>query len=191
VILSDLPTNHFAVILADPPWTFRTYSAKGQKKSPQRHYPCMTMDEIKALPVGAVAAKDCALFLWATWPTIFRAQSVIEAWGFKYSGLGWEWLKQNPVTGKYSFGGGYGTRKNVEPCLLARRGSPKLLSRSVRDFIIAPRREHSRKPDEQYERIEKMYAGPFLELFARQERPGWTARGDEVGKFTSEIARAA
>lgn len=173
----------YGVILADPPWLFRTFSAKGEGKSPQRHYRCMSIDDIKALPVPGIAADDCALFLWATWPTIFQAESVINAWGFRYSGLAWEWIKQNPVTGKYSFGGGYGTRKNLEPCLLARRGSPKVKSRSIRDFIIAPRREHSRKPDEQYERIEAMYDGPYLEMFARQSWRGWDQWGDEVEKY--------
>lgn len=179
----DLPAGPFSVILADPPWTFRTYSAKGEGKSPSRHYSCMTMDDICAMPVRDVVAKDAALFLWCTWPTIFEARRVIEAWGFKYSGLAWEWLKYNSKTGKYAFGGGYGTRKNLEPCLLARRGKPALKDRSVRDFIIAPRREHSRKPDEQYERIHRMYDGPSLELFARQAGPGWTAWGNQIDKF--------
>lgn len=163
----------YSVILADPAWTFKSYSDKGLGKSAQRHYDCMSIDEICALPVAGLAAPDCALFLWCTWPLIFKAERVINAWGFKYSGLAWEWIKQNPETGKYSFGGGYGTRKNLEPCLLARRGSPKILSRSERDFIIAPRREHSRKPDEQYERIQRMYDGAYCELFARQRRVGW------------------
>lgn len=115
---------------------------------------------------------------------IFHAERVINAWGFKYSGLAWEWIKRNPATGKYAFGAGYGTRKNVEPCLLARRGAPKLKDRSVRDFMFAPRREHSRKPDDQYGRIESMYDGPYIEMFARQRRVGWDAAGDQTNKFT-------
>ena len=105
---------------------------------------------------------------------------MIEAWGFDYSGLAWEWLKFNPMSGKYAFGTGYGTRKNCEHCLLARRGSPRLLHRGIRDFILAPRREHSRKPDEQYGRIEAMFAGPYVELFARRQWPGWAAWGVEL-----------
>jgi N6-adenosine-specific RNA methylase IME4 len=178
----------YGVILADPPWTFKTYSQKGQGKSPQKHYDCMSIDDICALPVRDITADDCALFLWCTWPCIFQAQKVIEAWGFKYSGLAWEWIKYNEKTGKYSFGGGYGTRKNLEPCLLARRGKPQLQSRSVRDFIMSPRREHSRKPDEQYTRIETMYAGPYMELFARQKWRGWDAWGNQVDKFETDIA---
>ncbi len=175
----------YGVILADPPWRFQTYSAKGLGKSPEQHYPTMTMAEIRALPVGDWAANDCALFMWATWPTIFDAQGVIESWGFKYSGLAWEWIKFNPDTGKYAFGCGYGTRKNVEPCLLARKGSPKLRDRSVRDFMMSPRREHSRKPDEQYDRIMSMYDGPYLEMFARHRRAGWDQWGNEPDRFAA------
>lgn len=175
--------KQYTVILADPAWTFATYSAKGKAKSPEQHYGCMTLPEICALPVRDWAAQDCALFMWATWPTIFQAQRVLEAWGFTYSGLAWEWIKRNPDTGKYAFGCGYGTRKNLEPCLLARRGKPKLLNHSVRDFMYARRREHSRKPDEQYARIESMYAGPYLEMFARQAWPGWDQWGNQVQKF--------
>lgn len=178
-----MPEGKFRVILADPPWFFKARSAKGYGKSAQRHYACMKTGEIAALPVGPLADKDCALFLWATWPMIFDAQVVINAWGFKYSGLAWEWIKKNPETGKYSFGGGYGTRKNLEPCLLARKGSPQILRRDVRDFLYAPRREHSRKPDEVYDRIESMYHGPYIELFSRSDKKGWTSWGNEAGKF--------
>jgi len=177
----------YSVILADPPWKFKTFSKKGLGKSPERHYPTMTIERLEALPVGDWAAKDCALFLWCTWPMLLHPTQpvfrVLKAWGFTPSGLAWEWIKFNPVTGKYSFGGGYGTRKNLEPCILARKGAPHILNRSQRDFIIAPRREHSRKPDEQYPRIEVMYKGPRIELFARQRRKGWDAFGNQINKF--------
>jgi N6-adenosine-specific RNA methylase IME4 len=136
--------------------------------------------EIAALPVAEIMAPNSVLFLWTTFPLIFEAKTVIEAWGFEHSGLAWIWLKFNSGTGKYAFGTGYGTRKNCEPCLLARRGSPRLLNRRTRDFIVAPRREHSRKPDEQYGLIESLFPGPYLELYARQQWPGWTAWGDEI-----------
>ena len=181
--LLDLPRGHFQVILADPPFSFATWSVRGQKKSPQQHYSYLGVDEIAALPVEQLAALDAALFLWVPYPAIFMARDIIKAWGFRYSGLAWVWIKFNPATGKYAFGTGYGTRKNCEQCLLARRGSPNLKRRSVRDLILAPRREHSRKPDEQYANIEAMYDGPYLELFARQARTGWTSWGDEVGMF--------
>lgn len=173
----------YGVILADPPWLFKTYSPKGEGKSAQRHYQCMKTSDICELPIREYADENCALFIWATWPMIFDAKAVIDSWGFKYSGLAWEWIKQNPKTGKFSFGGGYGTRKNLEPCLLARRGSPVIKRRDVRDFLFSPRREHSRKPDETYTRIESMYDGPYLELFARQQKDGWDTWGNETEKF--------
>lgn len=181
--LAALRRKRYRVILADPPWRFRTWSERGEGKSAQRHYACMDLGALCSLPVERVAADDSALFLWTTWPMIFQAERVIEAWGFRYSGLAWEWIKRNPETNKFSFGGGYGTRKNLEPCLLGRRGKPKLLTRSERDFIVAPRREHSRKPDEQYAKIERMFDGPYLELFARQRRANWESWGDETEKF--------
>jgi N6-adenosine-specific RNA methylase IME4 len=183
-LFEPLPEGQFSVVLADPPWLFKTRSAKGEGKSAQRHYDCLSIADICTLPVADVAAKDCALFMWCTWPTIFHAERVANAWGFKYSGLAWEWIKRNPRTGKYAFGGGYGTRKNLEPCLLFRRGAPRVMSRSERDFMYGPRREHSRKPDEQYERIERMYpGGAKLELFCREARPGYTAWGNQTDKF--------
>lgn len=172
------------VILADPPWHFATHSAAGQRKSASQHYNTMSINDICGLPVADMAADDAALFMWVAWPHIFEAKRVIEAWGFTFSGLAWEWIKYNDATEKFAFGTGYGTRKNVEPCLLARRGSPQLKDRSCRDFIFSPRREHSRKPDVQYERIERMYRGPYLEMFARQKWPGWNVWGNETAKFS-------
>jgi N6-adenosine-specific RNA methylase IME4 len=180
---ASLAGRKFGVISADPAWLFKVYSAKGEGKSPQRHYPCMTLPDICALPVRHLAARDCALFLWITWPKIFDAERVIRSWGFNYSGLAWEWAKFNFSTQKFAFGGGYGTRKNLEPCLLATRGNPERLDASVRDILFARRREHSRKPDEHYARCERMFAGPYLELFARTRRPGWSVWGNEVDKF--------
>jgi N6-adenosine-specific RNA methylase IME4 len=182
--MARLKLGQYRVILADWPANFDTYSKKGAAKSPQRHYPTMSLAEVCALPIGALAAPDCALFFWATWPRIFDAQVIMRRWGFKYSGLAWEWFKYNFDTEKFAFGPGYGTRKNLEPCLLAKRGSPQLLSRSERDFIFAKRREHSRKPEEQYAPIERMYAGPRIEVFARQRRPGWDAWGNQLDKFS-------
>lgn len=181
----DLPTieGGFSVVLADPAHKFKVWGKNGHGKSAERHYPTMKLEEICALPVRDVVAKDAALFLWMTWPKIFDAQAIMKAWGFRYSGLAWEWIKYDEDTDKYSFGGGYGTRKNLEPCLLGRRGNPKIKAKTVRDFIFAKRREHSRKPNEQFERIELMFDGPYLELFSRERREGWTGWGTEVDRF--------
>lgn len=200
------PAGGFRVISADPPWSFENYSEKGEAKNPNQHYDCMTMEEICLLPVAELAAPDCAVLPWVTWPLMPWWNVVLKAWGFEFKGLAWEWIKFNPETGKYAFGPGYGSRKNLEPCLLAARGSPSLAkplsffgvtddranSHSVRDFIEAmpldciraPRREHSRKPDEHFTRVETMFDGPYVELFAREPRKNWTVWGNEVNKFS-------
>lgn len=174
------PNGGYQVIYADPAWYFETRSLKGQSKGALRHYPCMKSDLIASLPVAALAAKDCMLYMWCTWPCIFQADEVLQGWGFKYSGLGWEWIKKNPETKKYAFNGGYGTRKNLEPCIMATIGRPKVKTRSERDFLYAPQGKHSEKPIEALEKIERLSDGPYIELFARQRREGWDAWGDEV-----------
>ena len=172
--------QHYGVILADPPWTFATYSRKGKGRSAEAHYDCMSLADIKSLPVGDWAAPDCALFLWITDPSLPQALEVIEAWGFVYKTVAFTWAKTTKDGAGFPIGCGYWTRANPEQCLLATRGRPQRLSRSVPQLIVAPRREHSRKPDEVYERIEALVPGPYLELFARAPREGWHSWGDEV-----------
>ncbi len=175
----ELERGAYGAIAVDPAWTFRTWSERGRGRSPK--YSTMSIDEIATLPVGELATLDCTLFLWATWPTMPAAFRVIEAWGFKYKTCAFVWLKADPdrCPVKPSMGLGYWTRANTEVCLLATRGTPKRLNADVQQAIISPRREHSRKPTEAYRRIERLVAGPHLELFARTTRPGWTVYGDD------------
>jgi N6-adenosine-specific RNA methylase IME4 len=179
----NLPQRHFRAVLADPPLAFATRSPKGEGRAPQHHYGCMTFGELATLPVASIAAPDCFLFLWIPLRSVYVVAPLMEAWGFEFSGSAFVWAKQNPSGVGWAMGGGYGTRKNAEVCWLGRRGKPKRLACDVRELIIAPRREHSRKPDDQYQRIERLCGGPYVELFARQTRPGWTSWGNEVGKF--------
>lgn len=209
------PAGGFKTMLIDFPWEFEHWSAKGQGKAPQRHYDCMSIEEICSAPIHALMADDCAVFMWMTWPLMMQWPTVINALGLEYGGLAYEWLKFNPKTGKYAFGGGYGTRKNLEPCVLCMKGDPQLRQpiasdmlgdavipagvRSVRDFIEAmpldairaPRRLHSQKPDEQYERIETLFDGPYVELFSRADRPGWTSWGNQTGLLNAKPASTA
>jgi len=192
----DIPREQHKVILADPNWQFKTYSKKGEGKSASRHYNCDPTELIMEHPVKElIHPEGSVLFLWCTWPKIFHAERVINAWGFNYSGLAWEWIKKNPATEKYAFGGGYITRKNLEPCLVATskkfKTGKERKNRSTRDFLYAPRREHSQKPIEQYERIENLFGGPYLELFARYSRPGWDSMGDEIDQYTKEDFKQA
>lgn len=190
-----LPTieGGFRTILADPPWSFKAWSGKGTLRAAKNHYSTMSMKEICALPVGDVAADDCALFLWCCWPSLPDALEVVSSWGFKYKTCAFSWMKADPYRlfsdDATPFAGlGYWTRANTEPCLLATKGKPKRLRADVRQGIISPRREHSRKPDCVHERIERLVGGPRLELFARRSRPGWTVWGNEVAKFDARAS---
>lgn len=185
--MSDLPSEKFGAVLADPPWQFITYSKKGRGRSADNHYDVMTWPEIGALPVIDIAADDCVLFLWTTDPMLARAMELIGVWGFTYKTVGFTWVKRNRVAPGWFTGMGYWTRANPEMCLLATRGNPKRrpTGTNVPQLIEAPRREHSRKPDDIYPRIERLVTGPYLELFARTNRLGWTSWGDEVEKFST------
>ena len=186
----------YRAILADPPWRFSTYSDKGKGRSAEAHYDCMTLADIKAMPVADWAAKDAVLFLWATDPLLPRALEVIAAWGFTYKTVAFYWAKLNKgrgglVLGQRDFftGMGFWTRANPEPCLLATKGRPQRRATDVAKLMIAPRREHSRKPDETHERIERLVDGPYLELFARASRPGWDRLGDQPELFDAGSVR--
>lgn len=188
----NLPVGPFGCIYADPPWSFRTYS--GESCVPTRAadpYATMTLDEMRALPVGDVAAPDCLLVMWVVSSHIPQAIELAEAWGFTYRSLGPVWFKQRHPDQAELFaddpicdlGMGYWFRQQTEIALVFGRGSPKRLNADVRQAIFAPRREHSRKPDDVRHRIERLVAGPYLEMFARQAPAGWVAWGNEAAKF--------
>ena len=183
----DLPAGPFSIIYADPPWRFMTWSkdGSGQKKSPDVHYPTMTTEDVKLLPVPGSAAKDALLILWAYDPMLPQAYEVAAAWGFKPVTVFKYWNKIT-ASGKPCFGLGYHTRSGgTEQCLLFKRGKGlKVLNHSIRRTFTAPVREHSRKPDEVREDIVKIYGDvPRLEMFSRTTTPGWTVWGNEKEKF--------
>lgn len=181
----------YEVILADPPWLFQLRSEDGEEKSPQAHYDCMPTEEIAALPVGHLASRDCLLFMWATWPMLPDALQVMRAWGFAYR-TGGAWLKKTRH-GKNHMGTGYILRSATEPFLIGVIGNPRMsgAQRAIRNVIEAAVREHSRKPDEQYEILERLFPRAWrCELFARSMRPGWDSWGREVGKFSAARAGA-
>jgi N6-adenosine-specific RNA methylase IME4 len=188
---ADLPQGHFKAIYADPPWSFRVWGKDtGSGRSASAHYSTIATDDLARLPVADLAAPDCVLFMWACWPTLPDALALIDAWGFTYKTCGFDWMKaDNRQPDMFSgdasvqVGMGYWTRANSEPCLLATRGSPKRRDADVRMGIIEPRRQHSRKPDCVPARIERLVEGPYLELFARTMRPGWTVWGNQTDKF--------
>ena len=185
--LSPRP-NHYGVVYADPPWTFASYSRKGKGRSAEAYYDCMTIADIQALPVAEWAARDCVLLMWITDPMLQTGIEVIRSWGFTYKTVGFYWAKLNKsadpaIYNDASFftGLGFWTRANPELCLLATRGHPHRRRADVRKLIVSPRREHSRKPDEAYRRIEALCPGPYLELFARSSQPGWDSWPSDPG----------
>jgi len=195
---ADLPRNHFKAILADPPWAFNLWWGGRTNDTPAGvpsratvpHYQVMKEEELNSLPVSALAADDCVLFLWTCWPVLPWSLRTIEAWGFTYKTCGFCWVKahakqidmfRDDIEPHMTLG--YWTRSNSEVCLLATKGKPKRKSADVKQAIIEPRREHSRKPDDIHARIERLVEGPYLEMFARQRRQGWDAWGNETDKF--------
>ncbi|MEO0501184.1 MAG: MT-A70 family methyltransferase [Pseudomonadota bacterium] len=178
----DLGMFRYGCILADPPWQYELRSEKGEAKSPQAQYHCVSLGDIKALPVAHLAAPDCLLLMWATFPMLPQALKTMAAWGFTYKS-GASWAKQSSTGQAWSFGTGYIFRSASELLLAGTIGTPKYRSRSVRNLIVAPVRGHSRKPDDQYDMAASLSDGPYCELFARQTRPGWDVWGNETDKF--------
>lgn len=141
----------------------------------------MSMEDIKALPVVELADRDCALFLWVTFPMLREAWSVMEAWGFAFKTVAFVWIKLNRKADTLFTGMGYWTRANAEICLLATRGSPKRQAKNVHQVIVSHVEEHSKKPEEARRRIEALMGDvPRVELFARQKPEGWDVWGNEV-----------
>jgi len=197
---ADLPHRHYRAIVADPPWHFRARTALQvgnwtSRRDAEKHYAVMGADDIAALPVRELAHADAHLFLWTTGPCLRQAFEVIEAWGFRYSAVAFTWVKLKRSHSRTQLrvlpleecdlhiGLGLTTRKNAEFVLLARRGNAKRVAKDVREIILAPVREHSRKPDEMFDRVRRYCEGPYLELFSRESRLGWTGWGIESTKF--------
>jgi N6-adenosine-specific RNA methylase IME4 len=164
----------FPVILADPPWRYNSATADPSRQI-ENQYPTMSLDEIKALEVGKMAADDAVLFLWATSPLLIEALAVMAAWGFEY--------KSHLIWDKVKIGMGYWVRGRHELLLIGTRGTPPKPAPGDRapSILVSPRGKHSAKPVESYELIEDYYPElPKVELFSRAPRPGWTAWGNEV-----------
>lgn len=189
-----LVPHEYGVLYIDPPWAFRGYVSDGvPQRAGEQHYPTMTVEDMAALPVHRLAAPDCALFMWTISSHTPQAFWLARRWGFRYASKAFTWAKLNKNAiddGKrcddpsaYFIGMGHGTRRNTEDCYLFTRGAPRRLDAGVRELIVSPIREHSRKPDEAYHSIERLFAGPYCELFSRTDRAGWSSWGNEVGKF--------
>ena len=166
----DLPLGKYQVIYADPPWA---YDNTGLGGSAESHYPTMSTDELAQLDISSRAGDDAVLFLWVTSPFLPEGLELCRAWGFEYKTT-FIWIKDRSTYGKLGFYN-YGQHEFL---FVATRGSclpqPGTLEPSV---LFAPKRQHSEKPEAMYKLIERMYPGPYIELFARKTRPNWATWG--------------
>lgn len=184
-IIAALPTvdGGFQTVLADPPWRFHNRTGKVAPEHRRLdRYSTLSLDEICALPVADVVAKNAHLYLWVPNALLIEGLQVMEKWGFRYvSNI--IWAKRRKDGGPDGRGVGFYFRNVTEIILFGVRGSMRTLppARSQVNMIETRKREHSRKPDEQYPLIESCSPGPYLELFARSAHPGWVAWGDESG----------
>lgn len=192
----------FNILYVDPAWTYDDKALAGNRGASCK-YELMTEDDIARLPVRSIAADDCVLFLWATFPKMREALDVIEAWGFTYKTCAFTWVKPSgpfarlleyldsggwtdvrlfellrAVKTRWFIGMGRWSRSNAEVCLLATRGKPQRLDAGVNQIICAPRLLHSAKPPETRDRIVRLCGDvPRVELFARERVPGWVCLG--------------
>jgi N6-adenosine-specific RNA methylase IME4 len=194
----ELRRRYYGAIAIDPASRFKSYTAI-QSQNPQsprdneRHYRTMAFTALAALPIRDLAAPGgCHLFVWTSGPFLPQALKLIEAWRFKYSTRAFTWLKTRrgwdgraPLLELEDFPPGLGltVRHQTEIVLLARVGNCRRQRKDIRELILAPRRQHSRKPDEFYCRVEQYCSGPYADLFARERRLGWDVWGDEVDRF--------
>jgi N6-adenosine-specific RNA methylase IME4 len=192
----DLDTRRlgqFGTILADPPWQFmnRTGKMAPEHKRLSR-YSTMTHGEILDLPVATLALPQSHLYLWVPNALVLEGLEVMKRWGFTYK-TNLVWFKTRRDGGPDGRGVGFYFRNVTELVLFGTRGSLRTLAPGRRqvNIITSRKREHSRKPDELYDIIEQCSPGPYLELFARHDRPGWVQWGNEIDSPETEPMPAA
>jgi len=179
-MIAPLPQGPFSIIYADPPWSYRDRALAGRRGAGCK-YEVQSQDWICSLPVADIAARDCALFLWATMPKMDDALGVIRAWGFKYKTCAFTWVKRNKIADSWAWGMGRWTRANAELCLLATRGKPHRAFAGVHSVVDARIGRHSAKPPEVRDRIVRLMGDlPRVELFAREHCQGWISWGNEL-----------
>jgi N6-adenosine-specific RNA methylase IME4 len=170
------------ILVADPPWRFND-KLPGPGRGAEKHYNCMSLLEICQFPRVEPTIKQAdILFMWRVASMQEEAMVAIDMWGFELPQREFVWVKLTKDESLVRMGMGHVVRNAHEVCLIAKRKGCKLKvrDRSVPSVFYAPREEHSRKPDVFYEMVERLYEGPYVELFARRRRSGWDCRGEEA-----------
>ena len=165
---SDIPRAAYGLIYADPPWRYRDKANAGRRGASHK-YETPPLARLKAIDVGSLAARDCALAMWCTGPQLVNGINLVEAWGFRYKTVLFTWIKRTKSGIGLRWGMGHYTRANPEFVLLGVKGSPKRRSAKVHSVIETTNRaEHSRKPDECRNRLVELFGDMRrIELFAR------------------------
>jgi N6-adenosine-specific RNA methylase IME4 len=190
--LPSLPVGEYSIIAIDPPWQFNLRETDETHRG-RTPYPNLTDNDIVKMQVGAIASTNAYLFLWVTNQHLPLGFKCLESWGFQYKQV-YTWLKTTKASTeedpKIRIGTGHYGRNCTEHFLVATKGNPKTFMalgiRDVPNAVLAPRREHSRKPEEFYQlcdRLGNALGGTKIDLFARQQRPGWDVWGAETDKF--------
>jgi N6-adenosine-specific RNA methylase IME4 len=197
---AGLQSAHYCAIAVDPPSHFKARTALqvanwNSRRDTERLYSTMSFQQLAALPILSLAAPHgCHLFVWTSGPFLPQALKLIEAWGFRFSAFTWVKLKRSQSPTQLEFvlplteadlhvGLGLTVRHQTEVVSLGRRGNAGRNAKDVREVILAPVRERSRQPDELYARVERYCDGPYVDLFAREQRPNWDCWGDQVDLF--------
>lgn len=175
----NLPDKKYKIIYADLPLQYDDKALAGNRGASCK-YDTMTTEDLCKLPIQKIADNDCFLFIWATWPMIQDVFQVIKAWGFIYKTLAFNWIKTNQ-NGTFFQGMGSFVRGNSEPCLLATKGHPKVISHSISQIVKTTYNGiHSKKPDIVRQRILELCGNlPRIELFGRVRAVGWDVIGDD------------
>jgi N6-adenosine-specific RNA methylase IME4 len=163
------PQGVFRTVVVDPPWKYRDEGCIG---AAAKHYPCMELSELEKLPVPSLLAQEAHLYLCTTGPMVPSAMQLLEAWGVRYNTL-LVWKKPKLGLGRHF-------RSQAEYIVFGVKGRLPTKANNLSNFFEAPQGRHSEKPDLLFERVEEASPGPYLELFARRSRPGWTCWGAEV-----------
>jgi N6-adenosine-specific RNA methylase IME4 len=173
----------YNIIYADPPWQYNARKNTGTAfgGGAMKHYPTMPTYEIKKMDVASLAADNCALFMWCTFPQLPHQLEVLEAWGFDFKTVAFTWVKTNKNNPRPFFGVGYYTKSNAEICVLGIKGKMKPVSNCVSQIVMTPIQRHSQKPAVIRDKIVELFGDiPRVELFARETAQGWDVWGNEV-----------